>query len=69
MSVEQTFIVTLPEPDAITVSPQGHTCFRMDNRAGCDPAGTLLTVAACGFTYKLCGRCGSITIKEKPYHG
>lgn len=60
MSIEKDLAVSMPSRDALDVHPHGTHC---DMHLQAHKFN--LEYEACGFTYKICGRCGTIRISEK----
>jgi hypothetical protein len=60
--IERTLILSSPGPDTIDVHPGGSdSCAPLLN----NPHAFFLTTEAAGFTYQICGRCGTVRISEK----
>lgn len=61
MLIERELIIEHRKPDSLDIQPRG---------AGCPfpPANDhefFLSVQAAGFTYEICGRCGTVRITER----
>lgn len=61
--IVRNLIITAPlQPDTLDVHPRGDGCEQILNHHV-----FFLTTEAAGFTYQICGRCGTVRISEK--HG
>jgi hypothetical protein len=50
--------------NALDIQPRGEACY-----AGLSAHDFFLTTKAAGFTYKICGRCGTVRIAEERHGG
>lgn len=61
--IERELLIQSIKPDSLDIQPRGQGCYS-GFVSPVDDHSFFLTTEAAGFTYQICGRCGTVRITE-----